>query len=720
MAKKQDKNMDGLLQEFEELKVSSKPKFVVNSIIYADGEESEESSDEEYDSDDKDLFYVLDISNRSTIPYRPYTIKVSKAKKTSGKEVLSKPVGFVDDTDVKIYEGVPNKRESTIIEPFLEELYKSGFESGSNGSIEHTVSASLLLNRPLSLSTRKNNLLTKELQTKTESPITHSKFGIFWKFDWYGANNKKVKYETVRKFYKKLKRYDTDNDTSKAEEFISHCERGIAVPYQGLRELAKNHEKTKELVRNIRLGSPGSDVYLSVIDGDTVSFNGIYSAYLRIYGEADIKPTIMSTCYEFTKERETDQPFVEGSKLCRKIRVATAKFVKLGGYITEPNVCILIPKNEDTLSESFIDTTIKLGNAESAALMRNLIKSRGIGNLEVVISDDNPLLTTIPPRVRKTKSGKTPIKFSKEFESGLGPTEKDLVSFKQMSQSHVHEGVWFDNLYINRAFDISGNHFRFKGLLTRYLDESKLLTASEERELFEMVTKEVLACIKRAYIEKEKAIQDYKDENLRDADQQELIDFINEHDDFEIEDFDSEFLQIIANADIVSLLEDAILDLEELSDTPTNILRELLNNDSVVEELKEESITFQDLLKIYAAISQQGEVFSDIFEEFINAINNGEFSVSEIVHLYIENSMHLMFIGGDPTDIVYQNSDDESIVKFGIENYDVDICWIREELGGERDYPSVALMDFDIIIGTYEDYEDENCLGSYEEYDEYY
>ena len=426
----------------------------------------------------------------------------------------------------------------------------------------------------------------------------------------------------------------------------------------------------------------------------------------------------MSTCYEFTKERETDQPFVEGSKLCRKIRVATAKFVKLGGYITEPNVCILIPKNEDTLSESFIDTTIKLGNAESAALMRNLIKSRGIGNLEVVISDDNPLLTAIPPRVRKTKSRKTPIKFSKAFESGLGPTEKDLVSFKQMSQSHVHEGVWIDNLYINRAFDISGNHFRFKGLLTRYLDES--LTASEERELFKMVTKEVLACIKRAYIEKEKAIQDYKDENLRDADQQELIDFINEHDDFEIEDFDSEFLQILANADIVSLLEDAILDLEELSDTSTNILRELLYNDSVVEELREESITFQDLLKIYAAISQQGEVFSDIFEEFINAINNGEFSVSEIVHLYIEDSMHLMFIGGDPTDIVYQNSDDESIVKFGIENYDVDICWIREELGGERDYPSVALMDFDIIIGTYEDYEDENCLGSYEEYDEYY
>ena len=71
----------------------------------------------------------------------------------------------------------------------------------------------------------------------------------------------------------------THNDTSKAEEFISHCERGIAVPYQGLRELAKNHEKTKELVRNIRLGSPGSDVYLSVID--VIQFHSMeYTAHI--------------------------------------------------------------------------------------------------------------------------------------------------------------------------------------------------------------------------------------------------------------------------------------------------------------------------------------------------------------------------------------------------------------------------------------------------------
>ena len=411
MVKIQDKSIDNLIDDFQKLQTSTKPKFVANSIMYVGGQESEESSDEEYDSSDEAIFDDLDIKDKSTLPYRTYTIKTSKAKDNAGQEVYSTPIGFVKPTEVATYEGDTNGWESIIVQPFLDNLYGNGFESNSTGLINDTVSASLLLNRPLSLSTRKNNLLTKELQAKTDSPITHNKFSIFWKFNWYDKNNKIVEYDTVKTFYKQLKRYDALHETAKAEEFRSYCESGIAVPYQGLRELAKNHEKTKELVRKARIDSPGSDVYLSIVDGDTVSFNGIYSAYLKIHARAEIVPTIMSTCYEFTKEKETDAPFVKGSELCRKIRVATAKFVKLGIYITEPNVCVLVPKELDTLEASFIDKTIKLGNAESAALMRNLIKSRGIDNLEVVISDDNPLLTAIPPRARKTKSGKNPIKF---------------------------------------------------------------------------------------------------------------------------------------------------------------------------------------------------------------------------------------------------------------------------------------------------------------------
>jgi hypothetical protein len=78
----------------------------------------------------------------------------------------------------------------------------------------------MLLNRPLSLSTRKNNILIKELEYKTESVIAHKKSGIFWEFNWYQKGSTKVGYDTVKSFYKKLKRYDKDNDTSKAKQFL--------------------------------------------------------------------------------------------------------------------------------------------------------------------------------------------------------------------------------------------------------------------------------------------------------------------------------------------------------------------------------------------------------------------------------------------------------------------------------------------------------------------
>lgn len=719
MAKKQDKSIDDLNNHFQKLQTVTKPKFIVNSIVYVDGYESEDSSDEEYDTSDEAIFEDLDIEDKSTLPFRTYTTRVSQSKKKAGQEIDSTPVGFVKPTEVKTYEGTFNTQKSIIVQPFLENLYKNGFEPNSTSLIEDTISASLLLNRPLSLSTRKNNLLIKELNAKTESPIMHNKFSIFWKFNWYNKNNKIVEYDTVKTFYKKLKHYDTLHETNKAEQFRSYCEKLVAVPYQSLRELAKNHEKTKELVKKARNDSPGSDIYLSIVDGDTVSFNGVYSAYLRIYEKAEITPTIMSTCYEFTKEKETDLPFVKASELCRKIRVATAKFIKLGVYVTEPNVCILVLDKLDTIEESFIDKTIKLGNAESVALMRSLIKSRGIDNLEVVISDDNPLLTAIPPRARKIKSSKKPIKFSQEAESGLGLTEKDFTSFKQISQSHTHESVWLDNLYINKAIKLkAGYHFKFKGLITKYLKAE--ITNEEKLSLLKIISEEDLESIKKAYEEKEQIIKLYKEENLQNADQRKLIDFINQHDHLDLNDFTSEFLQVIAIADILFLLESDILDLEELSIVSIDTLKELLYENLVLEHLADESLTFEDCLEIYKLAIQYGEKFSEIFEDFISAADNDEFTVSEIIERYKENPMHLMFMSGDPTDIVLENSDDESIVIFGIENYDVDIEWIREELYGERDDYSAALMDFDRIIGANnaEDYEDQEFLGGYDIYEE--
>jgi hypothetical protein len=308
----------------------------------------------------------------------------------SKKDLSKKEKGFVNSEDV--LQRTPNNLViSTVVQPLFDKLHKQGFEQNSTDSITDTVSVNLLLNKPLSLSSRKNNLLVNELNSEIDNPkIRHNKFGIFWKFNWYDKSNKIVKYGVVRTFYKKLKRYNKN----KADEFRLHVENSdrFIVPYQELRELAKNHETTKELIRKTRQECPGSDVYLSIIDGDTVSFNGIYSAYLRIH--ANRRPTIMSTGYIFSLENQGDTPFVRGSELDRKIRVATAEFVKLGVYIPEPNFCILVPNDLDTLEESFVDKERKNCNAESAVLIRNLIKSRGIDELTVIFSSDNPIITT--------------------------------------------------------------------------------------------------------------------------------------------------------------------------------------------------------------------------------------------------------------------------------------------------------------------------------------
>ncbi len=569
MAKKQDINMNELLQKFEELEVSPKVKFVVNPIIYADGEESDVSSDEEYDSSEELQFDELDTGDKLILPYHPFRIIESKANAAIGEKRISTPVGFTKGQ--KLLQVNPNIVEelgkSTVVQPFLDNLYNTGLESEDDRDIEQLVSASICLNRPLSLSTRKNNLLTKELQTKTEGPITHSKIGIFWKFNWYSANNKIVEYKTVRTFYKKLKRYDADNDTSKAEEFRDICESGIAPPYQELREIAKNHTNTKELVTASRIKNSNADVYLSFVDGDTKSFNGIYSAYVRIYKAAIVKPSVMTTGYEFTKEQEGDYPFVEGSKLDRFIRVATNKYLKCGVYFPEPNFCVAVTSGATTVTESFINKTIKacgviIKNTESVALMRNLINSRGNETFEVIFSDDNPLLTTIPNRVRLTKSAKTPIKFSDGFVNGLGPTEKDLVSFKQMSQSHVHEGVWIDN-------------------------------------------------------------------------------------------FEPEFLKIIANANILALIEDGILNLTEMSDVSNDILEELLYDDEIISLLTEEKITFDELTELY------DEFVEDSYEKI------GDFNFSKFYELIVFNKDEF-------TKLLFQlNLGISDIIRFYNDDYDM-------------------------------------------------
>jgi hypothetical protein len=80
------------------------------------------------------------------------------------------------------------------------------------------------------------------------------------------------------------------------------------------------------------------------------------SAYLQITGNS--LPTVMSTGYEFSGDK-TDHPFQVASQVDRMVRVITVRHIQLGAYYPEPNICVLIPEEYDTLPESFIDQSRK-------------------------------------------------------------------------------------------------------------------------------------------------------------------------------------------------------------------------------------------------------------------------------------------------------------------------------------------------------------------------
>ena len=478
-------NIDVNEKQLAEALQSSLPRFLINTIAFVpdkDDTMAGDSSDEEYDDTFKYYqnrydseqgigFYYPFSQNKSFLPYRTCTITQGTQGKGKNKQpvmVESQEVGSFRGEEKQLSPENTNTLPSRVVGPLLNKLVEHGYGERDKDKLAETVSISIGLNRPKSLSTRKNKALLDELQASNDPVLAVDcvKTGFYWEHNWYNQNNQSVPYAEVRKFYKQLKRYDKQYGTQKAKEFREINEQGTAVPYQALREYVKSHQKTQALVQKFRQKSPNSDIYFSFIDSDTVDFNGIYSAYLRIHQAHKMQygsgPTVMSTGYEFRGNGE-DYPYQAGSQLDRAIRVETAKYIPLGVYYPEPNFCVFLPPthigwytytrtwdsyNLTTLTESFIsqgDSELKKqGNAESVALLRQVQKRQGA---TFIFSDDNPLITEIPARTKLTEHG-NPRVFSQQFKNKRLPTPSDIKAIK-FNQSHFDDQNWVNNLFIN-------------------------------------------------------------------------------------------------------------------------------------------------------------------------------------------------------------------------------------------------------------------------------
>ncbi|XP_024261896.1 uncharacterized protein LOC112237514 isoform X3 [Oncorhynchus tshawytscha] len=202
-------------------------------------------------------------------------------------------------------------------------------------------------------------------------------------------------------------------------KYVDSINKIKGIPYTDIREYLKDHEETKQLVRELRGEDPDALIYFSFIDADTVNFNQVYSSYLEIVRKhsnthSGIPPTVMSTGYEFP-----DRAFKRPSQVDRAIRVETAKHFPLGTYYPEPNFCVLLLKGEDTLTESFLG---KDKTMESPKIIKK-VKERE--QFTAVFTADNPIITSVPARCQINKDGLT------------------------TAQSHFNPRVWATSAYIH-------------------------------------------------------------------------------------------------------------------------------------------------------------------------------------------------------------------------------------------------------------------------------
>ncbi|XP_026101378.1 uncharacterized protein LOC113072600 [Carassius auratus] len=145
-------------------------------------------------------------------------------------------------------------------------------------------------------------------------------------------------------------------------------------------------------------------------------------------------PTVMSTGYEFTHEKQQHL----ASDLDRQIRAALAEINGLFVYYPEPNFCVLVDDGENTIKESFIKEGRRKGDyrMESCVLIRQ-VKKRA--NFKAVFPVSKPIIIVAPETYKK---------YEKE------PELKDL----KIGQSTLNDRTLAIGVYCNGAIALKATY----------------------------------------------------------------------------------------------------------------------------------------------------------------------------------------------------------------------------------------------------------------------
>lgn len=426
-----------------------RPSFVANAPVYVPSNDESDETDSE--TDDTFEFTQEDFDNP------PFSIN---GEKRGTVAILIKAPHIQSNTV-----------QPSCIQPLCDKLSQHGFvEPHAQQQAIECVSATFGLNRPRSLSLRKNKLLKQELNKKITTHLHYRVFGMLWDFPWM---KKKAdgpfsisSYKEVKSFYQQLKKIDLQ----KARTFRRNVENNAArtirriVPYRSLRETVKNNDLTKELVQIARKNNPQAPVYLFFCDGDTIDFNGCFTAYTQLVQEKAHIPTAMTTGYMFALNNDQHPMITFANELDMCVREATAQFIPRGVYYPEPSLCILVIEEEISVDESFERGSERDYSAsQESPIILGQVAQRA--HATFIFGFHHPLITATPLRATtqkaKTRDGKQNLlKFDAEFNSSSTTFENwsmhDLTNCTfNTAQSHASGRNWAINIL--NAFEMESN-----------------------------------------------------------------------------------------------------------------------------------------------------------------------------------------------------------------------------------------------------------------------
>lgn len=445
----------------------STPYFVLNTIYYASSDPGE--PDSPLTPTSSHSFLPSDFEDP---PFKFFTNK-------SSCEFIEEKVCLASDL-----------KDCSSISSFLSNLENTGWGGAQEEESQLPFSVSILLNRPASLSRRKNNFLSRKVNCREkESTVNFKKAGVLWKTGcWYKKTTEgytAVKDENeVGQFYRQFKKV---KGTTAAKDFLDANEKSNnkdAIPYRQLREHLKNHENTEQFLSTARNHS--NLVYLSLIDKDTVDFNGIYREYTQIVATElssgqKLPPEVMSTGYVFGDtgnlsdgEKKIIRPVILASHLDREVRSAIASYFPQAIYYPEPNMCIRVLYNSfSPVLESFLEDKFGYGLESPAILRKVLAREVKVGEVTltrpgtwIFTANRNPLITTPPHRGLRTKQSSYTnlLTFSEEAKKPGGKlSAKDIKTLAQVAQSHFDVRKLADSLYFNRGFSFNKGKGRGQG-----------------------------------------------------------------------------------------------------------------------------------------------------------------------------------------------------------------------------------------------------------------